>query len=63
MLACNIIVYSGKKERSECLNYRRISELNTPEKIYGKIFINRVAEDRQNMWQGSKEVLGLVENV
>ena len=37
--------HKGKGDRRECTNYRRISVLGIPGKIYGKILINKDAED------------------
>ena len=37
-------VYKGKGDRRDCVNYRRISMLSIPGKIYRKALINRVIE-------------------
>ena len=42
--ACVIPIYKGKVERMECANYRGISILSIPGKIYTKVLINIVIE-------------------
>ena len=47
-VACIVPVYQGKDDRRECGNYRLISILNIPGKIYRRILISRVVERRKN---------------
>ena len=42
--ACIVPVYKGKGDRRDCANYRGISILSIPGKIYGRVLINRVIE-------------------
>ena len=39
---CMVPVYRGKGVRRDCVNYRGISILSIPGKIYGKVLISRV---------------------
>ena len=43
-VACNVPVYKGKGDRRDCANYRGISILSIPGKIYGRVLINRAIE-------------------
>ena len=43
-VVCIIPVYKGKGDRRDCVNYRGITILSIPGKIYGKVLINRVIE-------------------
>ena len=43
-MACIVPVYKGKGRRREYGNYRGISILSIPGKIYGMLLINRVTE-------------------
>ena len=47
--ACIIPVYKGKGDRRDCVNYRGISILSIPGKIYGRILLNRVIESMKVM--------------
>ena len=42
MRAIIVTVYKGKGDRSECNNYRGISLLSIPGKVYGRVLINKV---------------------
>ena len=42
--ACIVPVYKGKGDRRDCVNYKGISILSIPGKIYGRVLINRVIE-------------------
>ncbi len=42
--AAIVPMYKGKGDKSECGNYRGISLLSIPGKVYGKILIRRVQE-------------------
>ena len=37
-----IQVYKGKGDRSGCTNYRYITRLGIPEKLYGKVLIKSI---------------------
>ena len=50
-------VYRGKSVRRDCVNYRGISILSIPGKIYGSVLINRVIESTKK--QVEKEGRGL----
>ena len=39
---CIVLVYKRKGDRRECANYRGISMLSIPGKIYGRVLISRV---------------------
>ena len=41
-VACIVPVYKGKGDRRDCANYRGISILSIPGKIYGRVLISRV---------------------
>ena len=45
--ACIVPVYKRKVDRRECANYREISVLIIPEKIYGRVLISRVMESKK----------------
>ena len=40
--ACIVPVYKMKGDRRYCANYRGISILNIPRKIYGRVLIHRM---------------------
>ena len=42
--ACIVPIYKGKGEKNECANYRGISLLSIPGKLYGRVIIERVIE-------------------
>ena len=42
--ACNVPIYKGKSEKNECANYRGISLLSIPDKLYGRVIIERVID-------------------
>ena len=42
--ACIVPLYKGKGEKSECKNYRGISLLSVPGKVYGRVLIERVGK-------------------
>ena len=42
--ACIVPVYKGKDDKRICANYRGISMLSMPGKVYGRVFIIRVRE-------------------
>ena len=41
--------YKGKCDRMECKNYRRISPLSIPGKLYGRVLIKRVRVETEHM--------------
>ena len=41
--------YKGKGDRKECKNYRGISLLSIPGKVYGRVLIDRVRYETENM--------------
>ena len=43
MRAIIVPIYKGKGDRSECKNYRGISLLSIPGKVYGRILIEKVS--------------------
>ena len=45
--ACTVLVYKGKDDRSDCANYRGINILSIPGKIYGRVLISRVIENKK----------------
>ena len=45
--ACIVPICNGKGDRREFTNYKEISTLSIPEKIYGSILISRVMEKTQ----------------
>ena len=47
--ACIVPIYKGKGSKLECKNYRGISLLSIPGKIYGRIIIQRVVSETQDL--------------
>ena len=41
--------YKGKGDKMECKNYRGISHLSIPGKVYGRVLIERVHELNEGM--------------
>jgi hypothetical protein len=44
MSAIVVPLFKGKGDKKECKNYRGISLLSTPGKVYGTVLIERVSE-------------------
>ena len=47
-------LYKGKGDRNECNNYRGISLLSIPEKVYGRILIERAPEPVPELYLNQK---------
>ncbi len=49
-----LVGYKGKGGRSECSNYRGISLLSVPGKVYGRILTERLMEVTEGMVSGDQ---------
>ena len=49
VIACMVSLYKGKGDVHECSNFRGISLLSVAVKVYGRILINRIIDETENV--------------
>ena len=63
VIACMVPLYKGKGYVHECSNFRGINLLSVVGKVYGRVLINRIGDETENVIVEVQGVLGEAEDV